>query len=670
MRMRLSNVLKADRVQALLLGIATMGCVYLSFSFSTISYMDQRLMFFHLLLAAGAGIFYLWLCRKISTEHIWRGQILTWNTIYSICSLLFFACNFGKNIRSGNWQELLSQLIYMCIAAWAEYELLRQGGGLNIKKFSFLKFLKQYKGLLVLCAAALVLALDADMIQFKWDGSTYYDANNSATLYSISSMALCGHICQTFSMINLFFGAVLGHNLAYGMAAGNMVLYLFSICAAYGILKTILPKLSEAQYILGTAVYAFSPFVLGMVNYYGVDFHSMCIYTIVMYCTVKQKWMLQVISGMFFSFTKEPAFLVYGMLCAGVVLGEILFSKQDSLWERIKRQFVRVRNYGMLMVAAIWGLTVMRLGIWGAGGDYGGFALDGTYILDKLKVLLVMNFNWLFVIIILCGVVAWCFSKKTNGSPKAWMIPLLSSGGAYIVLGCLFKTVNHPRYAAVMPVVLYLLAMNALIFLLRHVWKGRLLYGVLPVLSSLMLVSSFWTIDPVSKSVFQTIPMGSGEMITTGLPLGDAAIYNKQMLWLEHALNDAIKDGVETEDKIIFPMVNGTNYCFDGLVGLKGSCGPESGGYSLNMQYWNMKKNRRELLASDQNVPLRLYEIISAQALAELASGDSEDQRYRYFYLEFAGKEIAEEVKVRYTVLGEKEFHYRGWTVYEILFEQ
>ncbi|MBD5531552.1 MAG: hypothetical protein HDQ98_05015 [Lachnospiraceae bacterium] len=668
MRAKIADVWKTDRLQAFFFGIAAVGCVYLSFCFSTISHIDQRFMLVHLLLAACAGSCYLLLCRKVCSQSSWCSQIRGWNTLYLICIVIFFVFNFGVNVRDRNWYEMLSQLIYLLIAACAEWQLLRHDGSQR-KRRDFLRLLNEYKGLFALCVIALFLALDPDMIQFKWDGSTYYEANSRATLYSISSMALCGHISQTFSMIGLFFGAILGHNLGYGMAAGNVVLYLASIGAAYGIWKTILPGLDEKRYVLGTAVYAFSPYTLGMVDYYNTDFYSMCIFMLVVYYTVRRQWILQVISGLLFSFTKEPAFLIYGMFCVGVLLEEIFFRKAGSLPERIRRQFFRMRNYGMLMVAAIWGLTVMRLGVWGAGGDYGGFAVDTSYMVDKLKVLFMLNFGWSYVIIILCGVAAACCTKRAAGNRKEWIMPILCGGGVYTLFGCMFKTVNHPRYVSIIPTVLYLLAVYALITLLSNIWQGRLLDGVLLALALLMLVSSFWTIDPVSKLVFQTTQIGTGEMVTTGALLGDAAVYNRQMLWLERALGNAMKEGVEAGDQIVFPMIGNANYHFDGLVGVRGMNSVKSGEYVCYTQYWDGDRHRRELLPSERNKPFRLYEVTNEQALKELVSENGSDQRYRYFYLGFAGNEISDAVRAEYSVLEEKEFHYRGWIVYEMIFE-
>ncbi|MCM1103344.1 MAG: hypothetical protein NC409_04480 [Clostridium sp.] len=667
MRAKIADVLKTDRLQAFILGMLAVGCVYLSFGFSTISHIDRRLMLGHLFFAICAGLCYLFLCRKSRNQSVWIRQLKAWNGWYLVCAAVFFVCNLGMQMRNKNWYEIVSQFLYLIIAVLAEGELLRHGG-YRKKGADFLRLLNEHKGVLMLCAVALFLALDPDMIQFRWDGSTYYEANSRASLYSISSMGLCGHISQTFSGLSLFLGSVLGHDVGCGMAAGNLVLYLASIGAAYGILKTILPGYRERQYVFGTAVYAFSPFVLGMVNYYNADFYSMCIFMLVVYYTVRRQWILQVIFGLFFSFTKEPAFLVYGMFCVGVILEEIFFQKQGNLWERIKRQFFRMRNYGMLMVAAIWGLTVMNLGIWGAGGDYGGFALDSLYIIKKLQVLFVLNFSWLYGILILCGLVTACYFKRGLGNWRGWILPVLCGGGAYTLFGCLFRTVNHPRYVSIMPTVLYLLAVYALMVLLRNRYRGKLLEGVLLTLALLMLVSSFRTIDPVSKRVFPTTQIGTVKMVTTGAPLGDAAIYNRQMLWSERALCNAMREGMNTEDMLVFPMMNNANYRFDGLVGA-GMGTVKADEYACYTQYWNEAKSRRELFASEQNEPFSLYEVTNEQALVKLLSENGTGQRYRYFYLGFAGKEIADAIKAGYTVLGEEEFYYRGWIVYEILFE-
>lgn len=660
--------IKKLHVQEVLLGFVLIGCIYLSFCFSAIEHIDRRFMLLHLLMAAAGGAVYLALCRKIMADAGVFGQFLMWNTLYSVCAVVFLGVNIGYDIRNGMWYELISQIVFAAIAVGAEYVLLHSGRSHGMVRDKMKEFLNKRKYLFLLCAAGLLLAYDPDMVQFKWDGSTYYEANLAASIYSIGKMALYGHIAHTFSAMNLFLGAVFGHHLEYGIVCANMVIYVVSICAFYGVLKYILPETGELQRLIGTAIYAFSPFVLGMVNYYNLDFHCMCLFTVVLYYTVKKQWLLQVIFGLFFSFTKEPAIFIYGMLCIGVVLNEVLFEDEGSVMVRIKNQFIRARNYAFLSVALLWVLTVALIGFWGGEG---GFQIDGAYMAEKLKVLCILNFGWVFTAIIVCGGSVLLVRRKMRVEKRGWMFPLLLGGMGYILFNCLFKTINHPRYVSIVPVFLYILAVYLLVQLL---WKEhcRWLTGILSVLAALMLISSFCTIDPLSKRVFRTFPIGSSVMVSTGIDSdrapGDAVIYNKEMLWLERALCNAMEGAIEAENTIIFPVFNNGYYYFNGFVGVAGAGHVGDGEYRHSTQYWNGGADRREMIPSERNESFDVYEVTNAQALETLFK-KVEFGRAAYFYLEFGGEEIADAIRARYRVVQEQEFRYRGWIVYEVVFE-
>ncbi len=631
-------------------------------------------MLLHLFTAAAAGILYVLLCKKMVFDEGMYGQFLRWNTIFCVCAALFLTACFWRSIQNKAWYELLSQIIFMFIAGYAQFMLLRghKAQGCYLKRVT--KFLNRYKYLIILCIAAFLLALDPDMVQFKWDGSSYYETNAAASMYSISSMALYGHPSHTFSALNLFFAAIFDGNIALGMVCGNLTVYLASICAVYGVMRQIVPDMKEIHSVTATALYAFSPFALGMVNYYGLDFYCMCLFAVVMYYTVKKQWLLQFVFGIFLVFTKEPAILIYGMICAGVVLGDVICQKRTKLADRIKGQFFCARNYGMLLVAAMWIMTVMMIGFWGGEG---GFEIDFSYIADKLKVLNVLNFSWLFTGIVLAGGAVLTLKRISAGEGAAdgnrdWLLPLLLSGIVYILFNCLFKTVNHPRYAAIVPVWLYLLAVYVLVRLLRDVWQGRLLTAILAVLSALLLISSYKTIDPVSRMTFRVFEAGSEEMLSTGgvgTELGDAIIYNKQALWMERALDNAMQDAVESNQMIIFPVINRTPYYFSAFPGIRGAGRIAAGRYDSHTEYWNAAAKRREMLPSESNLAFELYEVTDGQALRQAVS-DGSGGEMAYFYLEFAGKEVADRIKDEYTVIEEKVFGYRGWNVYRIVFER
>ena len=90
------------------------------------------------------------------------------------------------------------------------------------------------------------------------------------------------------------------------------------------------------------------------------------------------------IFSLLFCFTKEPAIVIYGAVCAGAVLCDIMEQKGYSLTMRLRSCFVRKQYYLMILTGILWLVTYKALGPWSAG--VGGFSVDTGYVVDKLKI--------------------------------------------------------------------------------------------------------------------------------------------------------------------------------------------------------------------------------------------------------------------------------------------
>ncbi|MDE7240237.1 MAG: hypothetical protein K2N41_11100, partial [Lachnospiraceae bacterium] len=344
----------------------------------------------------------------------------------------------------------------------------------------------------------------------------------------------------------------------------------------------------------------------------------------------------------------------------------------------VKGLFCRPQYYAMALAAVLWGGTILILGGWGGTG---GFALDMKYVTEKLKVLYLFNFNWIFVLLaLLLGV--FLFARggiSRNGfwlflSGKSrnvfWLFPLLSAQMGFTVFSCLFVTVNHARYSNIIPMCLYL---TADVFVLElsddiKMTRMRFLPVVPAVLSALLLTACYRTIDPVSKYAFDTFPIGDGTMISTGsvntVP-GDAMIYNKQTLWLEKALWEALAVVDFERDIVLFPAVDQCTYYFDGFREVEIL---QEGEYGEYVEYWNPKVSRREITASGDNIPFAVFMVPDAEAV-ECLIQEHPSGRYVYFYLDCAGAETAYGIKERHPVAEEEVYSYRGWKLYGLVFE-
>ena len=512
-----------------------------------------------------------------------------------------------------------------------------------------------HRWLLFLLAVTALLLIEPDAVQFKWDGLLYYLACREGAADSISSLALYGHIAQTYGMLNCL-GRILAGDTAAAMIGMNIILFLCSVCAFYGMIKCMLPGRQDFVYALAAAVYAWSPFTLGMVYYHSLDFYCLCFFVIMLCFLYRRQWIYFSIASMLFCFTKEPAILTYGAICVGIVILDFADQKGTPLAARLGKLLCTKQYYLMALPGVLWLTTYTILGPW--SGGVGEFRIDGVYVLEKLKSLYVLQFNWLFMA--LCaGGAAVCIIRKERG---VWqrIFPILCGQLAFTVFSCIFKTVNHPRYNGTNQPTLVCMAIVFSACALEHLY-GRIFAGCVAVL---MAVSSFYTLDPMTRLCFPRYSAGSTVMITTDTsPLGDGMIYNRQMLWLEHALGAALADSLAESDTVFFPSLGGNTYYFDGMA----EVGAVTGAYYRQQAYWNPDRGRREAALKDD------VHSFAACQLAEEPDWDvvakDFEGRKNYCYLPCAGEGLAEEIRQRFHVLEEKEYAYRGWKVYRISFE-
>ncbi len=509
-----------------------------------------------------------------------------------------------------------------------------------------------------LMAAALILAIEPGRIQLRWDGALYEQACRGMDIHSLSSIGAYGHLSQGYGSLFCLLNHIIG-DAGLTLAVMNIALYLCSIVGFFLLIRHLVPGKKEITYLLGTAVYAFSPFTLGMVNYYSVDYVTLCLFVWVCYFAFTGKWIYHFLVSVVFVFTKEPAIVTYGGFCAGMVAAGLL-REGSTAREKLTRMLRHLEYYSMLLIGVLWIVMYRLLGGW-SGGE-GAFLPSLNYVADKLKVLYVLNFNWLMVFAALAGGILLLSGKKRKESGgeegktarAGWVIPLLCSLAAFTLFSIAFQTVNHARYAASAPVILYLLAFALGAGQLREAVGGVVTAAV----AVLMLFSSYLTIDPVSRACFQTVDIGNRTMLTTGsAAAGDGMIYNKQMLYEEYALNQAIGHALEREYMIFFPTYEGTAYSFDGSM----AAGEEKDGYIEVGLYWDRRKGRRTIYANEDTQAFFVREVTGE--ILDVWKPETESGRSCYIYLQMMGAQEAVRIREEYRGMAELVFAYRGWEV-------
>lgn len=649
---------KNSSIYTFICGVSAVMAGYLSWCLFTISYkmmFYKRMAFLITIVTMGLYIGMILFSRMNEKGQGIPKQLMKVSLIGSIVFAALFVANIRNLTAQKEYMGIVIEILWMTVFLGGYIYLKKHLSGISGKS-SIDKWWHEHKWLCGLIILTLLLMYDSDALQFKWDGLLYYRTCNELNIGSISSLAIYGHIAQTYGMLNGLATMITG-NTAIAMLLVNCIMTVFSICAFYGILKLVIIGKREWVYVSFTAVYAWSPFLLGMVHYHNLDYLCQCLFPIVLFFLYKKQWVYFSLASLLFCFTKEPAIIVYGAICVGIVLLDWIADKEFSFGKRVQRLFTRKKYYLMVIPGILWLATYCLLGPWSAGE--GGFAIDWNYIPEKLKVLYIFNFNWVFSILIILGLTGIVICRKWNDFK--FIFPILCGQIAFTGFSCLFKTVNHPRYTDTNQVALYSMAI-----ILLCCYNKISSWVFSSIMACLLLISSFVTIDPITRICFPSYNIGSTEMVTTmeqGIPLGDGMIYNRQMLGYERVINMALEEALQDSKNVLFPTLENNPYFFDGMA----EVGDIADEYYVEREYWDVEKQRRVPIMTEETEVFQVYHLTDRVDWDELEK--QIDGKVSYFYLSLAGEEYAGEIAQRYTVLDEEEYRYRGWILKRVCFE-
>lgn len=184
------------------------------------------------------------------------------------------------------------------------------------------------------------------------------------------------------------------------------------------------------------------------------------------------------------------------------------------------------------------------------------------------------------------------------------------------------------------------------------------------LLSGILLISSFYTIDFVSLHIYPTYNIGKKTMLTTDTqqyPFGDSMIYNRQMLGMEKALDMAIEPAIIDNSLICFPTVFNNPYFFDGMseVETLSEC-------RFDIEYWDTAKKKR---VPEYKDAVKKFTVCQLTEQIDWNSIQNATEQYiDLIYMDDFGKKSYDEIQQKYTLVEETRYSYRGWVIYRARF--
>ena len=491
-----------------------------------------------------------------------------------------------------------------------------------------------------------------------WDEAILYKASsfyNGFSLFSISNSCFWGHISYSYTAIVAIFMCIF-NNIDIVLFLVFSLTFIISICCFYGTLKIMVPQKKDIVYSVSSAVYALSPFTLGMIHNPYLDLFAIFVFTIFVYLFFAHKYYYAIVLMVIFLFIKEPSIIELGSFMLGVLIFELVKNGHKTWKIKLKVLFNK-KNMTALLFAGIWIYFFVFVGNWHSSD--GSILTDGTvwtisYFIQKCKTIFILNFNWLLLTISFVLVI-YAFISERN--LLEYLIPLGLVYSSMFFFLVVYPAHNHPRYLGAMIVPLYLVACAGLCILSERIIGCFIMYIVV----ALIFCSSFKTIDPITRISFQMINVGTDNMIMTDDKLSDSIVYNSQYEGYQKALNMAIKSIITSnpDSVICIPATNGNIWYYDALGEWK-----ETDKSIEIIEYFDASKLLRYSDYRVNTTPIRITFVTPNADFGAISLG----RETHLLYMPYIGKDEAEEVYMQCCVEKEYEYNSHGWILHDLVF--
>ena len=484
-----------------------------------------------------------------------------------------------------------------------------------------LKAIRNNYLLVILIVICIIASFFVFPVQQRWDSATINRQIYNTIVDSNINISNMGYTSHFYYYLMGVIGYVSEWN-EKALNSSSLVLYILSIISVHKILQNWGDNKSHFNSyvinILLTLCYAFSPFILGMLGNRTYDLWLMYFFPIIVCAYMYEYWIIWGFCSVAGCFTKQTMIVALFGYFLGLLLIEI-FGKHKNL-----KQLVRESKwYAMLFIGVFWlyGYHIIQV----ETPCYAYF--DIGLIKMNLKMMFILNYNWLISFLILTFILASLFTKKRRYIKENF--PLLISNASMIIFYMIFTTVPNTRYLDSYISCKYLLLLTGVAYFIPYIINILTI-----VVLDLCMISSVWlTTDPISKLCFTTYDLGNGTMLSTEI-LCDSMVYNAQWKYFDVALNAAMADAVEDDAVIIFPeLYDGILYNFEGKYS----------GYYLAKNVnnnWDETRNIRTVLGNKNTKEIEIQNVYSYEQLLDL---DGLENAY-FFYIEGCGDEVADKI--------------------------
>jgi len=375
---------------------------------------------------------------------------------------------------------------------------------------------------------ALALLLPRARFVPLWDGGFYAECVLTAMEHGFRPYWLrcVGHSSQAY-VILAGVARWLAPNGTLSFFVVDSLLFAAACVGFHRVMRLALPSRDfDVERAQATGAFMLQPSFLAAVLQPNIDLPVLAGFVWCLVTLVERRWVWTVLIGLAMVFSKETGVLLYGLTCACYALWLVA---RDGRRRGRARAVVRMTPLAIPIVAFAGYVVAYAVLRPTAAPMWEGYSRKSTiaeqfiipqfdaFTASYLAMIFVLNFAWIPSLAIAADLVAGLRARLSGHARSAagldrgaaTLLATVTAGVAYFLTR--YATFTNARY--VLAAVTMVLAMFV-IALVRLGFSPAVRRGLLAAYTILLVVSSVRTIDPISRRVFGTFPVGSHEMLS------------------------------------------------------------------------------------------------------------------------------------------------------------
>lgn len=581
------------------------------FSMVKIRYLRQSSDFFfgifYVFLLVGALVYFYSKCYTSKVVD----QMTTFLFLLSIFIDLNYICCRNKNI-------VLSLLALICVNISfiiffiIKLKLIGQNSNIcSIKN----KFKLNLPIICVVVVFAMLFLINYG-VWITWDNSEYYSSIIKArgawdfSFKTLDIFQMGGHTSYSYAAC-LLIGEYL---VPYGIGA-RFVNEIISIITIYCFYKILIKMgIKDKKYAaLCSGVFAFSPMFLGISYTINSDFPLLCFFVIFVYSNLYDNKIWKTIFVLAICYTKElGAFIMVGYFLCEAISAAVREKKFKKFFGYISEPKNLLQYFGLFLYyeTLLFGQSgwTQNLRDWVYRYSNNSSKVSSERIVynadnikqistidfSKIKIfeMLLMNFNWIIMFVILFGLVILICKNKRKTLQKIYdkvlkteILPISGASFVFIILSINYKTMVHYRYVQYFEFI-YILIFSITVY---YAFKEKIRYIIGGIVIIAFMGQCFYPFDPLTNNVLFTFDGGNGNIPSTRQLMcsndsvwykaSDKEIacncmvegldYNYNKVYLQNLINKGLRRIKYDETKLIIVknFTNDSNTTFASLFG-------------------------------------------------------------------------------------------------------